>query len=71
MKDKTEEALIVDPGSPESFAGEQWSQSQSEECKSSGRPQPHYEKLDHPIEVGGMGSGTQVATHRVTHAIGL
>eukprot|EP00973_Karenia_brevis_P060434 8407932-Karenia_brevis.AAC.1 len=27
--------------------------------------------MDHPLEVGGVGSGTQVATHRGTHAVGF
>eukprot|EP00973_Karenia_brevis_P036095 4977562-Karenia_brevis.AAC.1 len=45
--------------------GEQWSQRHSDECKKSGRPQPHYVKMDPPLEVGGAGSGTQVATDRV------
>eukprot|EP00973_Karenia_brevis_P092198 12411254-Karenia_brevis.AAC.1 len=71
MENNTGEALLVDPGSPENLVGEQWSQRQRDECKRSGRPQPHYVKMDHPLEVGGVGSGTQVATYRATHAIGF
>eukprot|EP00973_Karenia_brevis_P072602 10084839-Karenia_brevis.AAC.1 len=66
MKNKTGEALLVDPGSPENLVGEQWFQRQSDECKRSGRPRPHYAKMDPPLEVGGFVSGTQVATYRVT-----
>eukprot|EP00973_Karenia_brevis_P046848 6499668-Karenia_brevis.AAC.1 len=66
MKDKKEEASLADPGSPENLVGEQRSQRQRSECKKAG-----YVKSDHPLEVGGVGSGFQIAVHRVTHAIGL
>eukprot|EP00973_Karenia_brevis_P031305 4320762-Karenia_brevis.AAC.1 len=48
-KIKTGEALLVDPGTPENLVGEQWFQRQSDECKMSGRLQPHYVKMDPPL----------------------
>eukprot|EP00973_Karenia_brevis_P013837 1877393-Karenia_brevis.AAC.1 len=49
MKDRTGEALLVDPGSPENLVGEQWSQHQRSECKKAGRPEPRHELKLQPI----------------------
>eukprot|EP00975_Prorocentrum_lima_P003850 840916-Prorocentrum_lima.AAC.1 len=40
-------------------------------AKEAGQPEPEYRPLARPIEVGGVGTGTQVATHAVTHRIAL
>ena len=71
MKDKPGEALLVDPGSPENLCGDEWSKRQQEEARKAGRPNAVYTPLPRQLEVGGVGTGTQIATRSVKVHLGL
>ena len=71
MKDQRGEALLVDPGSPENLCGDEWSERMDYEAKTAGRPESYYNPLQRPLEDGGVGTGSQTATHSVTHNIVL
>ena len=64
-------ALLVDPGSPENLCGDQWSKQMQEAALAANRPATKYSNLERPLEVGGIGSGTQSAYQSGTHSIGL
>ena len=71
MKDYPGEALLVDPGSPENLCGDEWSERVDQESARAGRTTSSYDTLQRPMEVGGVGTGSQTATHAVTHNIVL
>ena len=71
MRDHPGEALLVDPGSPENLCGDEWSDRVDYETAAAGRPTSTYKPLHNPLEVGGVGTGSQTATHAVTHNIVL
>ena len=71
MKSKPGEALLVDPGSPENLCGDAWSRRMQQAATDAGRPNATYTPLAQKLEVGGVGTGTQTATHAVKVAIGL
>ena len=72
MKSAPGVALLVDPGSPENLCGvHQWSQRMREAAKAAGKPELSYKRVQQPMEVGGVGTGSQCATHAVIHHIGL
>ena len=64
-------ALLVDPGSPENLCGDQWSNEMQEAALAANRSQIKYSDLARPLEVGGIGSGTQSAYQSGLHPIGL
>ena len=64
-------ALLVDPGSPENLCGDQWSNEMQAAAIAAGRPHIKYTDLARPLEVGGIGSGTQKAHQSGLHPIGL
>ena len=64
-------ALLVDPGSPENLCGDQWSTDMQNAALAANRPPIKYENLARPLEVGGIGSGTQSAYKSGQHCIGL
>jgi hypothetical protein len=64
-------ALLVDPGSPENLCGDQWSNEMQQAALAANRPPIKYSDLARPLEVGGIGSGTQSAYQSGLHAIGL
>jgi len=71
MKNKAGEALIIDTGSPEHLCGDEWSQRQKAAALSAGRPMTTYDERSRPLEVCGVGEGTQVSTHAVRVHIGM
>ena len=64
-------ALLVDPGSPENLCGDQWSNEMQQAALAANRSQVKYKDLARPLEVGGIGSGTQSAYQSGLHSIGL
>ena len=64
-------ALLIDPGSPENLCGDQWSKEMQAASDAANRPRIKYKDLDRPLEVGGIGSGTQKAFQEGIHSIGL
>ena len=64
-------ALLVDPGSPENLCGDQWSNEMQEAALAANRSPIKYSDLARPLEVGGIGSGTQSAYQSGLHCIGL
>ena len=64
-------ALLVDPGSPENLCGDQWSTEMQNAALAANRPPIKYSDLARPLEVGGIGSGTQSAYQSGQHCIGL
>jgi hypothetical protein len=64
-------ALLVDPGSPENLCGDQWSKEMNEAALAANRSPIKYQDLPRPLEVGGIGSGTQSAYQSGLHNIGL
>jgi len=64
-------ALLVDPGSPENLCGDQWSKEMQAASDAANRPPIKYKDLARPLEVGGIGSGTQKAFKEGEHCIGL
>jgi len=64
-------ALLVDPGSPENLCGDQWSKEMQAAALAANRSQIKYSDLARPLEVGGIGSGTQSAFQSGMHPIGL
>jgi len=71
MKDKQGEALLVDPGSPENLCGDEWSHRQQLAAQAAGRPTATYTELSRTLTVGGVGTGTQSATHAVRVHLGM
>jgi len=71
MKDKQGEALLVDPGSPENLCGDEWSHRQQLAAQTAGRPLATYKELSRTLTVGGVGTGTQSATHAVRVHLGM
>jgi hypothetical protein len=71
MATATGSALLVDPGSPENLCGDQWSKEMQEAALAANRPPIKYQDLPRPLEVGGIGSGTQSAYQSGLHHIGL
>ena len=71
MKDRDGEALLVDPGSPDNLCGDEWSERMNAEALRAGRPGAVWKPMPNPIEVGGIGTGTQKATHKRAHRLGL
>ena len=64
-------ALLVDPGSPENLCGDQWSNEMQQAALAANRQPIKYSDLARPLEVGGIGSGTQSAYKSGVHSIGL
>ena len=64
-------ALLIDPGSPENLCGDSWSNEMQTAAIAANRPPVKYKDLARPLEVGGIGSGTQSAHQSGIHAIGL
>ena len=71
MKNKEGEALLIDPGSPENLMGSEWSQRQQQLAQAANRPKAEYRAMKQQLEVGGIGTGTQCATHSVQLPIAL
>ena len=71
MKGCVGEAVLIDPGSPEHLCGGQWSENMAKEARKAGRPAPTYHKMEQRLEVGGVGAGSQHATHVVKHTLAL
>ena len=71
MKNRGGEALLVDPGSPGNLAGDEWSDRMAEVARSAGFPAPTRTPLEKVLEVGGVGSGSQQATHSHRHHLAL
>ena len=69
MKKRSGEALLVDPGSPNNLVGDQWSMKQAAACREHGGTPPSYSQLNTPLEVGGVGTGTQSAHREVKHHV--
>jgi hypothetical protein len=63
MKNRSGEALLVDPGSPGNLTGDEWSERMADAARRAGVPEPVHRPLDRVLEVGGVGSGSQRATH--------
>ena len=64
-------ALLVDTGSPGNVCGSEWSAEMAEAAQEAGRPEPKYQRRQKPLVMSGIGTGSQVATHEVLHAVGL
>ena len=62
---------LVDPGSPENLCGDSWSNEMQTAAIRANRPPVKYKDLERPLEVGGIGSGTQSAHKSGIHSIGL
>jgi len=71
MKDKQGEALIIDTGSPENLCGDEWSHRQKVAALVAGRPMATYAELPRPLEVSGVGEGSQLSTHAVRVHLGM
>ena len=63
--------MLVDPGSPENLCGDEWSHRQQLAAQEAGRPLATYTELPRPLTVGGVGTGTQSATHAVRVQLGM
>ena len=63
--------LLIDPGSPENLCGDQWSDEMQQAALAANRSQIKCSDLARPLEVGGIGSGTQSAYQTGLHPIGL
>ena len=64
-------ALLIDPGSPENLCGDQWSKEMQAAAAAANRPPTQFQDMHRPLEVGGIGSGTQKAFQTGRHPIGL
>jgi hypothetical protein len=71
MKNREGEALLIDPGSPDNLCGDEWSERMRTAAVRAGRPNTTSFPMQNPLEVGGIGTGTQTATQKVVHRIGL
>eukprot|EP00959_Pyramimonas_sp_CCMP1952_P470612 9496980-Pyramimonas_sp.AAC.1 len=71
MKDRSGEALLVDPGSPGNLTGDEWGNRMAARQQQAGRPPPVRTPLDRVLEVGGVGSGSQQATHAHRYQLAL
>ena len=71
MKNREGEALLIDPGSPDNLCGDEWSERMRTAAVRAGRPNTTSSPMQNPLEVGGIGTGTQTATQKVVHRIGL
>ena len=71
MKNRDGEALLVDPGSLDNLAGDEWSERMDTTAQRAGRPKTVTYPMRNPLQVGGIGQVTQTATHKVVHRIGL
>jgi hypothetical protein len=71
MKDREGEALLIDPGSPDNLCGDEWSERMRTAAVRAGRPDTTSIPMRNQLEVGGIGTGTQTATQKVVHRIGL
>jgi len=71
MATATGSALLVDPVSPENLCGYQWSKEMQEAALAANRPPIKYQDLPQPLEVDGIGTGTQSAYQTGLHHIGL
>jgi len=65
MKNKPGEALLIDTGSPEHLCGDGWLHRQQAAAQAAGRPAATYKQLAQPLEMSGIGEGTQRVTHEV------
>ena len=70
MKNHRGEGLLVDPGSPSNLCGDEWVKRQAAQARAFGM-QEEYAKLQEPLEVGGIGTGSQSATSEVRLPIAL
>ncbi|CAK0831488.1 unnamed protein product [Prorocentrum cordatum] len=71
MKDRSGEALLVDPGSPGNLTGDEWGNRMAARQQQAGRPPPVRTPLERVLEVGGVGSGSQQATHAHRYQLAL
>ena len=71
MKNRSGEALLVDPGSPGNLTGDEWGKRMAEQQQKAGYPPPTQTPLDKVLEVGGVGSGSQQATHTHRYQLAL
>ncbi|CAK0813698.1 unnamed protein product, partial [Prorocentrum cordatum] len=71
MKDRSGEALLVDPGSPGNLTGDEWGNRMAARQQQAGRPPPVRTPLDRVLEVGGVGSGSQQATRAHRYQLAL
>jgi hypothetical protein len=71
MKNATGSALLVDPGSPNNLCGDQWSKEMQDAALAANRSPIKYQDLPRPLEMGGIGTGTQTAYQTGLHSIGL
>ncbi|CAK0801133.1 unnamed protein product, partial [Prorocentrum cordatum] len=71
MKDRSGEALLVDPGGPGNLTGDEWGNRMAARQQQAGRPPPIRTPLDRVLEVGGVGSGSQQATHAHRYQLAL
>ena len=60
MKRRKGEALLVDPGAHGDLTGSLWLERFTRMCDEAGVPRPVLQALEKPIEVGGVGAGSQV-----------
>ena len=63
-------SLLVDTGSPDNLCSDDFTAELADAARRAGRPPPTYASMI-PLAVGGIGSGTQTATHKVTLPINL
>ena len=71
MKNRSGEALLVDPGSPGNLTGDEWGNRMAESQRKAGLPPPSQALLDQALDVGGVGSGSQRATHAHRYQLAL